>query len=120
MDNIDQRYRDAAEEANVPLDTVHELKPDELQILSHLARNRDRVVAQAELAVLVFGQSDMQARRRVCTLTSSVRRLLRRHVRLKPTFTRYRGELAVGLRWHTRENANGSSAQAITSEQTVS
>ena len=120
MNDLDASYRDASSELDIPIEQIHALKPAELQVLSYLAANRDRIVAQPELALEVFGESSMQARKRVSALTSSVRRVLRRRVRLKPTFTRYRGQLAAGLRWQPLENPGDSSATGTTPEQTAS
>jgi DNA-binding response OmpR family regulator len=120
MDDIDTTYREISSELDIPLERVHTLKPAALRVLKYLSDNRDRIVAQPEIALHVFGESSDQARRQVKTHTFAIRLLLRKCARLKPTFTRYRGRLSTGLRWESIDNPDEPAAEAATREQNAS
>jgi len=105
MHTADQQYRETAEAVGLPLEAVHALSPAELRILRYLADNRDRVIAEPELAEQVFGEDSREAALRVSRLLLPVRLAARHEADIRPIVTHYRGKLAVGLRWQAKQVA---------------
>jgi len=99
MDELDSQYQAVGEVAGIPVDVVHRLKPDEMRVLACIVEHRDRIVAHPELAEYIFGEAGGQECRRIANLLRSVRFALCRYATIAATFTRYRGQLAVGVRW---------------------
>lgn len=85
------------------MEAVHHLEPAEMQVLQYLAENRDRVVAEPELAQHVFGDGSRESVQQVSRLFLPVRLAVARQADIQTTLTHYRGRLAIGLRWRAKE-----------------
>ncbi len=110
MKDIDTQYGDTADATGLDLQAVHRLKPDEMLVLQYLATNRERIVAEPELAQHVFGDGTRETVTRVSRLLFPVRMAVRRQASLRPLLTHYRGRLAVGIRWCPKQDTSRSVA----------
>lgn len=103
MDDLDRHYQEVGESTGIGLNAAHQLVPEEMYVLGYLAENRQRIVAEPELAQHVFGDGSREACDRVGRMLVPMLVALRGKATLKPTLTHYRGKLAVGLRWQADE-----------------
>ena len=105
MDQLDTQYQKVGEAAGVPLDVVQRLTPEEMRVLACLVEHRDRIVAEPELALHVFGNAGADEDKRIGQLVGDVRFAVCKYGAIDPTFTHYHGRLAVGMQWR-RMNAS--------------
>jgi hypothetical protein len=99
MEDLDSQYEAIAAAAGVPLNVIQRLTPDEMRLLACIAEHRDRLVALPELAMHVFGKSGGVECRRIGTMLRTVRFAVCRYVTLAAAFGRYRGNVALAVRW---------------------
>lgn len=101
MDQLDSQDRAVAERAGIPPAVLHGLKPEEVRLLACVAEHRDRIVSQPELAMHVFGKAGGVECRRIGNMLRAVRFAVCEYVTIAIAFTRFRGELALGVRWES-------------------
>jgi hypothetical protein len=103
MEHLDSQYQAVADLAGIPPTVLHRLKPDEMRVLACVAEHRDRIVAQPEIALHVFGKAGDLECRRIGNMLRSVRFAVCPYVTIAAAFTNYRGKLAVGVQWKPKE-----------------
>jgi len=107
MEQLDSHDRAVAELAGIPPTVLHRLKPDEVRLLVCVAEHRGRIVSQPELALHVFGKAGGVECRRMANILRSVRFALCQYVTIAAGFTRFRGQLALGVKWEAKAADDG-------------
>ena len=110
MDQLDTQYQEVGESAGVPRDVMHRLTPDEMRLFACLVEHRNRIVAEPELALHVFGHAGNEERRRLNELIFPVRFAVYKYGMVPAMLTHYRGRLALGIQWRPKTSGGETPA----------